>query len=62
MSQMCSNWQTTWQNITDMPTSLTSYTDVTPPAEGLTYYIETFHPAGIYNFPPTTETKYFTGY
>jgi hypothetical protein len=38
--------QTAWQNITDIPANLTSYTDMTPPAEGLTYYIETMHPTG----------------
>jgi hypothetical protein len=38
--------QTTWQKVTDISADLTSYTDPTPPAEGLTYYIETKHPNG----------------
>jgi hypothetical protein len=29
-----------WENIADMPANLTSYTDMTPPEEDLTYYIE----------------------
>ena len=29
-----------WENIQDMPANLTSYTDMSPPTEDLTYYIE----------------------
>ncbi len=35
-----------WENITDMPSNLTSYTDKNPPNESLTYFIEVLHPGG----------------
>ncbi|KPK84587.1 MAG: hypothetical protein AMS27_09460 [Bacteroides sp. SM23_62_1] len=35
-----------WEKLQSMPANLTSYTDVNPPLEDLTYYIEVLHPTG----------------
>ena len=40
-----------WEKIQSMPANLTSYTDVSPPLEDLTYYIEVLRPT------PCTTTK-----